>query len=80
MDTFYSVAPSVIFALGAINLASGLLIFFSCRCLAGSKIGARLMRYHSYQSFYQYHCYIWRAFWASVIIHASLALVVFWPG
>jgi hypothetical protein len=71
----------LIVILGIINLVTGVLIFFSCRCLPGSRLGARLMKYKSYQRFYKYHCYIWRIFWPSVMIHTILALIFFgWPG
>lgn len=82
MDIFNSLlAIRVIVILGIINLVTGALVFFSCRCLGGSKLGNRLMKYRSYQRFYKYHCYIWRVFWPSVMIHAVLAFVFFgWPG
>ena len=67
--------------LGIINLVTGLLIFFSCRCLPGSRLGARLMKYQKYQRFYRYHCYVWRVFWPSVMIHAVVGVIFFgWPG
>ena len=61
--------------LGIVNLITGFLIFFSCRCLPGFKIGARLMKYRWYQHFYKFHCYIWMVFWVSVITHAILAII-----
>jgi hypothetical protein len=71
----------VIVILGIINLMTGLLIFFSCRCLPGARLGSRLMKYQGYQRFYKYHCYIWRIFWPAVMIHAILAVIFFgWPG
>jgi len=74
-------AARVIIALGIVNLVTGLLIFFSCRCLGGSTLGSKLMKHKAYQRFYKYHCYIWRVFWPSVMIHAILAIVFFgWPG
>ncbi len=74
-------ATRLIVVLGIINLVSGALIFFSCRCLAGSKLGMKLMKYQAYQRFYKYHCYIWRVFWSSVMIHAALAIIFYgWPG
>jgi len=74
-------ATRLIVVLGTINLVTGVLIFFSCRCLPGSRLGTRLMKYQRYQRFYRYHCYIWRLFWPSVMIHAALAAVFFgWPG
>ena len=82
MEIVYSIVTvRVIFILGIINLVTGALIFFSCRCLPGSKLGSKLMKHRGYQRFYKYHCYIWRVFWPSVMIHAILALIFFgWPG
>ncbi|MFH1032636.1 MAG: hypothetical protein V1767_08770 [Chloroflexota bacterium] len=71
----------LIFILGIINLATGILIFFSCRCLPGWKLGKSLMKNQTYQRFFKYHCYIWAVFWPSLIIHATLALIALgWPG
>ena len=74
-------ATKLIVVLGIVNLVTGVLIFFSCRCHPGSGLGKKLMKYQRYQRFYKYHCYIWRFFWPSVMIHAILALIFFgWPG
>ncbi len=59
----------VILALGIVNLVTGALVFFTCRCQPGPRIGKRFPR------FYKAHCYLWRVFWASVIVHAILAIV-----
>jgi len=81
MELFYVNAPRIIFILGIVNLLTGFLIFFSCRCLPGSKIGAILMQKPPYKNFYKWHCHIWKVFWPSVIVHAILALIFFgWPG
>ncbi len=73
-------AVRLIIILGIINLVSAVLIFFSCRCLPGSKLGSKLMKYQRYQRFYKYHCYIWRVFWPSVMIHAILVIIFLgWP-
>jgi hypothetical protein len=74
------VTVRLIVAPGIVNLVTGGLLFSSCRCLPGSRLGKRLMKYPAYQRFYKYHCYVWRVFWPSVIIHATLALIFFgWP-
>ena len=62
----------LIFILGIVNFVTGLLVLASCRCIP--QIFGRLMKYPAYQRFFKYHCYIWWAFWASVIVHASLAI------
>ncbi len=67
----------VVVALGIVNLVMGLLIFFSCRCLPGSRIARNWMQSKRYQRFYRYHCYIWWVFWTSVIVHAVFAVSLF---
>jgi hypothetical protein len=37
----------------------------------------RMMKYSAFQNFYKYHCYIWRVFWPSVLLHSVLALMFF---
>jgi hypothetical protein len=73
-------AIRVLFVLGIVNLVTGLLIFFSCRCLPGSRFGKSLMKNKWYQRFFKLHCYIWWVFWTSVVVHAIFAIVyVGWP-
>lgn len=77
MDIFQSIiATRVLFILGIINLVSVLLIFFSCRCIPGSKILGKIMKYQAYQRFFRYHCYIWLVFWSSVVVHAILGIAI----
>jgi hypothetical protein len=74
------VATRVLFTLGIVNLVTGLLIFFSCRCLPGSRLGKILMKYRWYQRYFKLHCYIWWIFWISVVVHAIFAIVyIGWP-
>jgi len=77
MDTFYAVAPRFIFALGLVNLLTGFAIFFTCRCVGSANIGKQLMQKEWYKTFYKHHCVIWKIFWPSVIIHATLAIIFF---
>jgi hypothetical protein len=75
------IATRVLFSLGIVNLVTGLLIFFSCRCLPGSKLGKPLMKYRWYQRLFKLHCYIWWIFWTSVVVHAIFAIVyIGWPS
>jgi hypothetical protein len=82
MDVFHSLAAArLIFILGVVNLVTGLLVYFSCRCLPGSRIGLRLMRFGPYRSYYRYHCFVWAVFWPSVVVHAFFAIMFYgWPG
>jgi hypothetical protein len=68
-------ATRILFVLGIVNVVTGLWIFFTCRCLPGSKIGKRFMQYRWYQRFFKTHCYVWWVFWISVMVHAVLALI-----
>jgi hypothetical protein len=73
-------ALRILFGLGIVNLVTGLSIFFSCRCLPGSRIGKGLMKYKWYQKYFKWHCYIWWIFWLSVATHAIIALIyIGWP-
>lgn len=73
-------AIRILFILGIVNAITGLLIFFSCRCLPGSRLGKGWMKYKWYQKFFKWHCYIWWAFWISVIIHAVFGIIyIGWP-
>jgi hypothetical protein len=74
------IATRVIFVLGIINLVTGLLIFFSCRCLPGSRLGKGWMKHKWYQRFFKMHCFIWWVFWSSVVVHAIFVMVYLgWP-
>lgn len=73
---FVAAIPKIIFVLGIVNLTTGLMILFTCRCTAGAKIVGRLMMYPPYQRFFGYHCYIWWIFWTSVILHAIMAILL----
>jgi hypothetical protein len=79
---FQSVAAArVIFFLGILNFVLVLLIFLSCRCVAGSKIGSRLMTHRFFKRFFAKHCYLWVAFGLSMVVHAFLAIMYLrWPG
>jgi hypothetical protein len=74
------VAMRLLFILGIVNVVTALALFLSCRCLPTWKIGKNLMKHKWYQNYFRYHCYIWWIFWASVIVHAILAIKYLgWP-
>ena len=81
MDVFDSVAVArLILFLGIFNFILILLIFLSCRCLPGSRIGSRLMKVRWYKRFFGNHCYLWAVLWPSVILHAFFAIMFLgWP-
>jgi len=74
-------APAILLAkltyvLGIINIISIMIIFFSCRCLSG-RLAEGLFRYGWFRKFYSYHCYYWRIFIISVLVHAVVAMITF---
>ena len=79
MNIFQSVfAVRLIFILSIINLLSGVLVLFTCRCIPVLRFtGGKLMQNPFYKAIYKYHCYIWWVFWVSVIVHAIFAIGVY---
>ena len=78
MEIFHSIVVArLIFILGIVNLLALMLIFFSCRCIPGSRLLSKLAKYTAYNRFFKYHCYIWWILWPSVIAHALLAIAFF---
>ncbi len=65
------------YILGFTNLIGLGLVFFSCRCLMGPKLGGYLTKLGWYQKFYRTHCWWWKLFFVSVFLHAVLAIAVF---
>jgi hypothetical protein len=75
MDIFQTLAATkVIYAFAIIILVAGLLVFFSCRCLPGSRIARTWMQHERYKRLYKGHCYYWWVLWISVIVHAVFAI------
>ena len=71
------VVVRILFILGVINLVTGALIFFSCRCMAGIKFVNAMFKYNWYQKYYSRHCYYWWFFIISVAIHATVGFLIF---
>lgn len=69
--------PRLVFLLGAINIIALLLVFFSCRCLAGNRFVNKMMERGWYRKFYSRHCCYWWLLFVSVVLHAILAFRVF---
>lgn len=62
---------------GVINIITLLLVFFSCRCLVGSKFIKGMWDHKWYQKYYRSHCYYWWIFMTSVILHTVFAIITF---
>ncbi len=71
------IARQILLIAGITNIIFILLVFLSCRCLSGSKISNWLLKYNWYNKFYTKHCYLWWAFFISVLIHTMLAFYLF---
>lgn len=67
----------LVFILGIINILSILLVFFSCRCMAGIKLVNKMLQYEWYKKYYSKHCYYWWIFVISVLLHTILAFLIF---
>ncbi len=64
----------LVFYLGITNLIGLGLVFFTCRCMMGPKLTNWLWQYEKYRKFYNLHCYFWMLFFASVFVHALVAI------
>ncbi len=67
----------LIFILGIINIVGFVLVLLSCRCIMGAKLAKGLWQSELYKKFYSKHCYYWWLFLASVLLHTTLAFLVF---
>jgi hypothetical protein len=77
----YELGIKILFIAGVTNVLFLLLVFFSCRCLAGPRISNWLFKYDLFRRLYKYHCKLWWGFYASVLIHTLLAFYLFgWQG
>ncbi|MBS3118502.1 hypothetical protein J4417_02355 [Candidatus Woesearchaeota archaeon] len=69
--------PKLVFILGITNLISLVLVSLSCRCMLNHHFSKKLWASPFYQKFYSYHCWYWKIFFASVLLHAALALYTY---
>lgn len=67
----------LVFILGITNLISLALVVLSCRCMLNHYFSKKLWASPLYQKFYSYHCWYWRIFFASILLHITLALIVY---
>jgi hypothetical protein len=75
VDIFHTAAaPKIVFVLGLTNILSGLLVFFTCRCVPGWNPARSLMQHAWYQRIFKWHCVVWWVFWVSVMVHAVFAI------
>ena len=72
---FHSIwAARIVFIFSILNIILGILVFFSCRCIPGSKYFHGIMQNKNYLSFYKFHCWLWLLFLISVTIHGVIAI------
>ncbi|HLC80534.1 MAG TPA: hypothetical protein VJG31_02070 [Candidatus Nanoarchaeia archaeon] len=72
-----SLLPKLVFILGITNLISLALVSLSCRCMLNHHFSKKLWAGQFYQKFYSYHCWYWKIFFVSVLLHVTLALIVY---
>ncbi len=72
-----SFLPGLVFILGITNIVYLALVSLSCRCMLNYHLSKKLWASPFYQKFYSYHCWYWRIFFVSVLLHATLALIVY---
>ena len=71
------VSIKTIYLLGITNIIFGILVLFSCRCFVGFKWFIALMQKPLFRRFYEWHCWWWRLFIASVFLHTLVAFLIF---
>ncbi len=71
------IGARLVYLLGIINIVGLLLVFFSCRCLMGSRLAKWLRQFGWYKKFYSMHCFYWWLFFVSVALHAVLAIIAY---
>ena len=64
----------IIFSLGIFQGLMAIVIFLSCRCVNGFRLGSKLMKYSAFRRFFKYHTFFWWPFWISVVAHVVLAI------
>ncbi len=62
---------------GVINVVTFLMIASTCRCVVGVRFFNDLMKRDWYKWYFNHHCWYWRAFMLSVLIHVAIVLMVF---
>jgi len=67
----------LVYLLGITNVISFLLVALTCRCMIGVKFVNDMLKKPWYRWLFDHHCWYWRLFFLSVIIHITLALLVF---
>ncbi|MFH1255915.1 MAG: hypothetical protein V1494_01350 [Candidatus Diapherotrites archaeon] len=67
----------LVYILGLTNVLFFLMVFFSCRCMAGIKFVNAMMKHGWYQKFYNRHCRYWWLLGISIFLHAAIAIDVF---
>jgi len=75
IDPLLGIRLIVIF--GITNVITFLMIASTCRCVVGVRFVNDMMKQDWYKWFFSHHCWYWRMFFLSVIIHIALVLMVF---
>ena len=71
-----ALAAKLTFVLGITNILGLVLVLFSCRCILGWN-PQFLQNKKWFMAFYRLHCWYWRIFLLSVLLHVVLAFLSF---
>ena len=66
-----------VYLLGLSNLVFLFLVLFSCRCFVGTRLYLILLSRPWFKKFYSWHCWYWRGFVLSVLLHTLTAFWIF---
>jgi len=66
----------LMYLFGIINFICALFLFSTCRCIKSPKY-YWLTKYKIFSKLYPYHCYVWKIFIISIILHTILAIIIF---
>jgi len=67
----------LIFLLGTTNVLFMLAVALTCRCLIGIRFVNEMLKKPWYRRVFGYHCWYWRFFFLSVLLHVILVYIVF---
>jgi hypothetical protein len=62
---------------GLSTLLSLIFLFFSCRCMGGHKVLEKLFKNRNFMKLYKLHCWFWAWFFVSIVIHITMAKLIF---
>ena len=67
----------LIYIFGIINALSIAMAFSTCRCLIGFRFVNEMLKRPWYRWVFDHHCWYWRIFFVSMILHGILVFIIF---